>query len=87
VFILCKTLPPPFPRGLKGANVALDSACVFGLSLPGVNGRFISDGVVGVALRGFDMGKGGKAQSCGSEMSGDVGLDGSGDVALLGSDR
>lgn len=55
--------------------------------MPGVNGRFISDGVVGVALRGFDMGKGGKAQSCGSEMSGDVGLDGSGDVALLGSDR
>lgn len=50
-----------------------------------MNGRFISEGFVGVALRGLDMGKGGKAQSCGSEMSGDGGLDGSGDVALLGS--
>ena len=85
VFILCKTLPPPFPRGLKGANAAFGSVCP--LALSGVNGRLISDGVVGVALRGLDIGKGGKAQSWGSEISGEWDLAGSGDVALLENPR
>ena len=85
VFILCKTLPPPFPRGPKGANAVFESACP--LAPSGVKGRLISDGVVGVALRDLDIGNGGKAQSCGSEISGDGDLAGNGDVALLGNTR
>ena len=52
-----------------------------------MKGRFISAGVVGVALRDLAIGKGGKAQSWGSEISGDGGREGSGEVALLGSAR
>lgn len=66
-----------------------ESVCPFAFSLSGVKGRLISVGVVGVgvALRDLDIGKGGKAQSCGSEISGDGDLVGNGDVALLGSTR
>ena len=73
LFIRCRTLPPPVDRGLKGANA--DSRSVFSrmTRLGGTLNVEVSIGVVGVALRDLEIGKGGKAQSCDIVNSGDEG--------------
>ena len=72
VFILCRTLPPPLLPRLNGAWLGWALACIpdSGL-LKGFGGYCPSTGVDGEAGRDFVIGKGGKAQSCGSVRSDD----------------
>jgi len=79
--IFCITPPPPVLRGLNGACIMSFRICSGGFPLL-ENGNEDSDGVVGVALRDFEVGKSGKAQSCESERSGEGTGAGRGEVAL-----
>ena len=71
---------------LRGPNGACINSVLFiseGLDLCG-NGNEDSDGVVGVALRDFEVGKGGKAQSWEMDRSRWGMGAGRGEVALRG---
>ena len=80
LFIRCRTFPPPADRGLKG--VYAESRSVFSCILR-LGGKLDSIGVVGVALRDLEVGKGGNAQSCDIVNSGDGGPSATGGAARL----
>ena len=83
LFIRCRTLPPPVDRGLKGANAESRSVFSRMTRLGGKLNVEVSIGVVGVALRDLEIGKGGKAQSCDIVNSGDEGPGATGGVVRL----
>ena len=73
LFIRCRRLPPPVDRGLKGAYAELRSVLSCIIRLGGKLNAAFSIGVVGVALRDLEVGKGGNALSCDIVNSGDGG--------------
>ena len=83
LFIRCKRLPPPVDRGLKGAYAELRSVFSCIIRLGGKLNAVFSIGVVGVALRDLEVGKGGNALSCDIVNSGDGGPMATGGAARL----